>query len=241
MLLCNYVFKVLCILILLEKWQLIRITFHQLINKKTKRRRRRTGSKARSKPSVRAKMHGTCGGFSKRENKTLRGFLSRCKYWWYILFIFFYIPSYVEEWTMNNVRGCKGYLQAGKFIVLYFLSCVICKLLTISKIITAVLSTLESLQLHYVRMFCVHTYTLPHPTFTHAHTGIHQERKQTAELLILLLQNIWQFCWTSPQKTHPPVLQWARGSEREQPAMKASTAWFQSLWTRNRAMTTHKP
>lgn len=154
---------------------------------------------------------------------------------------FFTFPVTLRSgrWIMWGVA--KVIFQAGKFIVLYFLSCVICKLLTISKIITAVLSTLESLQLHYVRMFCVHTYTLPHPTFTHTHTGIHQERKQTAELLILLLQNIWQFCWTSPQKTHPPVLQWARGSEREQPAMKASTAWFQSLWARNRAMTTHKP
>lgn len=201
----------LCILILLEKWQLIRITFHQLINKKTKRRRR-TGSKARSKPSVRAKMHETCGGFTRRENKTLRGFLSRCKYWWYILFIFFFtfpVTLRSGQWIMWGVA--KVIFQAGKFIVLYFLSCVICKLLRISKIITAVLSTLESLQLHYVRMFCVHTYTLPHPTFTHAHTGIHQERKQTAKVLILLLQNIWQFCWMSPQKTHPPSTAMGKG------------------------------
>lgn len=125
-------------------------------------------------------------------------------------------------WIMWGVA--KVIFQAGKFIVLYSLSCVICKLLTISKIITAILSTLESLELHYVHMFCVHAYTLPHSTFTHTCTEF-RERKLTARLLILLLQNIWQCCWTSPQKIHPPVLQWARDSEREQPAMKASTAW----------------
>lgn len=73
-------------------------------------------------------------------------------------------------------------------------------------------------------MICVHTCTLPQPTFIHTGMETHQ-RKKTARLLILLLQNVWQFCWTSLQKIHPPVLQWARDSEREQPAMKASTAW----------------
>lgn len=37
---------------------------------------------------------------------------------------FFYIPSYVEEWTMNNVRGCKGYLSGWKvYSTLFFILC----------------------------------------------------------------------------------------------------------------------
>lgn len=103
---------------------------------------------------------------------------------------------------MNNMKAVKVFFPVGKFIILYSICFLICDLLIHSKMITAVLATLESTELYYGHVSCVNICTptaYTHAAHTHAQEQI-REGKTPLKALILLLHEIWKFCWKPLQK-----------------------------------------
>lgn len=115
------------------------------------------------------------------------------------MFNCFYIPISVEDWVMNSVRVVKVFFPVGKFIILYILL-FSGYLHTHSKIIIVVLAKLNSIKLYYVHRLHMYMYTHPHPTLTQ-HTYMHENRegKPPLNLVIVLLHDIWMFCWKPSQ------------------------------------------
>lgn len=109
-----------------------------------------------------------------------------------------------DEWGVENI-----FFTVGRFIIFYLICFITCESLLQSVIITAVLPTLESIELYHTDMLhmWLHTYTHTAHKCAQGHT---REWKPLLHLLILLLNNVWKF-YCKERHSSPQSYQQAGG------------------------------